>query len=422
MLLLKKHYEKVILSVLLLIFVLLLGLQILTILRARDVDIDSVLGIKPPKPDYVKIAKDDPKYELMLALQSKNSLWSAANSKNSNVDLFDPPQLARCPFGLHFIPISDFPKQNAEKPGKCSFCGKDIRVFKSALIITADDSDGDGLPDKWELQYGLNPKDPTDAKGDVDTDGFTNLEEYQAGTDPLNPKSRPTYAKKLYTAEVVSVPLGLRLKHFGNAGENIPLENWDIQIETLRKNGRVLKQHFKSLGSNNTIVVNKRTYIIDAVQKDFVTEGQERINRSRIVLYEYDPKTKKKESLQIIGELGKSIVDPRKQITLYFTVDEKEQKGFVGDTIEFGDERRGIDKFIIKSGDVEKCTSQVQTDNGILETIAKKPAEKINLTLEDSPEGENPGEKNPKKTGRGRQNRKSADPGLPSFDNNKNKI
>lgn len=414
MLLLKKHYEKVILSVLLLIFVLLLGLQILTILRARDVDIDSVLGIKPPKPDYVKIAKDDPKYELMLALQSKSSLWVMADPKKG-IDLCDPPQLTRCPFGLHFIPISDFPKQNAEKPGKCSFCGKDIRVFKSALIITADDSDGDGIPDKWELQYNMNPKNPVDAKEDSDTDGFTNLEEYQAGTDPLNPKSRPTYAKKLYTAEVVSVPLGLRLKHFGNAAENKPVENWDIQIETLRKSGRVNKLEFKAL--NSTISVNKRTYIIDSVQKDFVTEGQERVNKSRIILYEYDPKTKKKGSLQIIGELGKNIVDPRKQITLYFSVDDVQKKGFVGDTIEFGDERRGIDKFIIKSGDVEKCTSQVQTDNGILETIAKKPEEKLNLTTENAPEDENANNNTPVRKQKRRKN--SSAPGLPSFDNKK---
>lgn len=409
MMLLKKHYEKVILSVLLLIFVLLLGLQILIILRARDVDIDSVLGIKPPRPDYVKIAKDDPKYELMLALENKNSLWNPADPKKT-VDLCDPPPLARCPFGLHLIPVTDFPKQNADKPGKCSFCGKDIRVFKSALIITADDSDGDGIPDKWELQFNLNPKNPTDAKEDADNDGFTNLEEYQAGTDPLNPKSRPTYAKKLYTVEVVSVPLGLRLKHFGNAGENVPEKSWDIQIETLRRNGRVQKQHFKSLGS--TIIVNKRTYIIDAVQKDFVTEGQERINKSRIILYEYDPKTKTKGSMQIVGELGKSIVDPRKQITLEFSVDNIQKKGFVGDTIEFGDERRGIDKFIIKSGDAEKGTSQVQTDNGILENIPKKPAEKINLDLEDA--GSAPEQK---KSGRGaRQSReKNSEQQLPTF-------
>ncbi len=46
------------------------------------------------------------------------------------------------------------------------------------------DSDGDGLPDSWELRYALNPSDPADAALDADGDGLTNLAEYTAGTDP----------------------------------------------------------------------------------------------------------------------------------------------------------------------------------------------------------------------------------------------
>lgn len=54
------------------------------------------------------------------------------------------------------------------------------------------DSDYDGMPDSWELRYGLNPNDAADAAFDSDNDGFTNLEEYEAGTDPKNPNSKPT--------------------------------------------------------------------------------------------------------------------------------------------------------------------------------------------------------------------------------------
>ncbi len=49
--------------------------------------------------------------------------------------------------------------------------------------IISRDSDGDGMPDVWESQYGLNPL-VNDAKGDPDGDGWTNLEEYQNGTNP----------------------------------------------------------------------------------------------------------------------------------------------------------------------------------------------------------------------------------------------
>lgn len=48
-----------------------------------------------------------------------------------------------------------------------------------------DDDDNDGMPDTWEISYGLNPLDATDASGDPDGDGITNLQEFQAGTNPL---------------------------------------------------------------------------------------------------------------------------------------------------------------------------------------------------------------------------------------------
>jgi hypothetical protein len=46
------------------------------------------------------------------------------------------------------------------------------------------DSDHDGMPDDWELQYGFDPLNPADASQDFDGDGMTNLQEYRAGTHP----------------------------------------------------------------------------------------------------------------------------------------------------------------------------------------------------------------------------------------------
>ncbi len=46
------------------------------------------------------------------------------------------------------------------------------------------DTDGDGMPDEWELRYSLDPKNPADGAQDLDGDGYTNLEEYLNDTDP----------------------------------------------------------------------------------------------------------------------------------------------------------------------------------------------------------------------------------------------
>lgn len=45
------------------------------------------------------------------------------------------------------------------------------------------DSDHDNMPDWWEIKYGLNPF-AADANGNLDTDALTNLQEYNAGSDP----------------------------------------------------------------------------------------------------------------------------------------------------------------------------------------------------------------------------------------------
>ena len=48
------------------------------------------------------------------------------------------------------------------------------------------DSDLDGMPDPWEVKYGLDPNDSSDASSDRDNDGVTALNEFLADTHPFN--------------------------------------------------------------------------------------------------------------------------------------------------------------------------------------------------------------------------------------------
>ncbi|MBX7157437.1 MAG: hypothetical protein K1X66_03520 [Verrucomicrobiae bacterium] len=60
-----------------------------------------------------------------------------------------------------------------------------LGFFLEANYLYAEpDSDQDGLPDAWELEYGLDPTDSLDAKGDDDQDSLTALQEYQLKTNP----------------------------------------------------------------------------------------------------------------------------------------------------------------------------------------------------------------------------------------------
>ena len=57
-------------------------------------------------------------------------------------------------------------------------------LFMADTAGRAPDADKDGLPDWWETLHGLNPN-VADSHVDSDGDGRTNLEEYNAGTNPI---------------------------------------------------------------------------------------------------------------------------------------------------------------------------------------------------------------------------------------------
>lgn len=59
----------------------------------------------------------------------------------------------------------------------------------NAIITVLADTDGDGMPDEWELAHGLSETNSVDATEDRDGDSVSNVQEYQSGTDPNDPQS-----------------------------------------------------------------------------------------------------------------------------------------------------------------------------------------------------------------------------------------
>ena len=76
--------------------------------------------------------------------------------------------------------------------------------------VAGYDGDGGGIPDAWERTYGLNPLDPADDRLDSDGDGFDNLAEFKAGTDPTDPKSHPDLLGLIRVEKIVATRLPIK--------------------------------------------------------------------------------------------------------------------------------------------------------------------------------------------------------------------
>ncbi|QHI70071.1 DUF5722 domain-containing protein [Tichowtungia aerotolerans] len=62
----------------------------------------------------------------------------------------------------------------------------DTREASRGWNAASDDTDGDGMSNEWEIQYGFDPHDALEAQWDFDGDGYDSLAEHIALTDPEN--------------------------------------------------------------------------------------------------------------------------------------------------------------------------------------------------------------------------------------------
>jgi len=109
------------------------------------------------------------------------------------------------------------------------------RPSSSAL----QDTDGDGIPDQWEMDYGFSPTNPTDAAGDPDRDGVSNLGEYVSGTNPTNSTSVLRLLDVIPSADT-NIPYRVRFLAYSNATYTLEYRNSLLPTANWRTLGNVL--------------------------------------------------------------------------------------------------------------------------------------------------------------------------------------
>ncbi len=87
------------------------------------------------------------------------------------------------------------------------------------------------VPNKWFFDHKLDVLALDALTDDPDADGFTNLEEFQAGTDPTDKKSHPPYVSKLFFRRFEQRPF--RLVFSARVGPSIQINTRDLDQPTL---------------------------------------------------------------------------------------------------------------------------------------------------------------------------------------------
>ena len=184
-------------------------------------------------------------------------------------------------------------------------------------------SDGDGMPDDYETQHGLNPVDPADAGGDLDKDAFTNLEEYLAKTDPTDPKAFPPRVDFLRVDKIdaIQFPYVLKSKQTLGAGQYSFQINEGDRTYFVRIGQEINKSGWVAVSYTNRMVVVKKSGVPDreenvivlrvakgAEQVEIVERGGPVWNTSEVTLIcEKDPErtpivVKDRESFTFDGD------------------------------------------------------------------------------------------------------------------------
>ena len=102
----------------------------------------------------------------------------------------------------------------------------DAQEYQLGLSPILADSDADGMPDGWEIKFKLDPSWAADAADDDDSDGFTNLQEYFADTNPTN------FSSRLALIAAAAQTNGLQISWIGGTGVTQVIESRRDLIST----------------------------------------------------------------------------------------------------------------------------------------------------------------------------------------------
>jgi len=193
-----RHYDKVIVVVVLGALLASLFILARTVAKHKDQQRSYETGVRTmqPKFDHMASLPTAPYDALVQNLYRPETVQASATDSG----LFVPQRRVWCVVCMKPIPIT---------ATNCPFCGSEQPLISNPTNELRD-SEGKGIPDTWRTKYFNHPdaraEDHSRAQDDADGNGFSNLQKYQAGNDPHDPKDHPDLMEILHCKEIATKP------------------------------------------------------------------------------------------------------------------------------------------------------------------------------------------------------------------------
>lgn len=264
----KKHYEKLVLIVLLFAFI---GSMFYVLNIIRETAENQGLKISTGTPDQQMRNPKDKEFDSTTLVKTGLGRWTPSPARDAfftgmTSDLVIPLELSFCPFdncGKELLPRGYMNDRN------CPFCGglltKPPKRKISRFRRTEEDLDGDGIPNKTEENYKLDPQDPNDALYDRDKDGFSNVYEYLNDYKLHLAKSHPPMWYRLTLKELGRQKLPVQFKAV-NTNNSTEQRNWDIQINHMNPKNMTELKNTDVTTIGGLLTIDNREYKIVKIE------------------------------------------------------------------------------------------------------------------------------------------------------------
>lgn len=380
----KRHYEKLILLFMLVLFIGIMFYVMQVAQRARSIS-DADLKLPDLKADYTPQPSSGNKDRVRLLVEGSEGQcnWIPSGQRDAFAsdlhglppnrppvegtfsDLVAAFPIATCPHCQKLVPRYYFNDR------RCPACGGELktppqRPKERRFVISENDQDGDGLPNDYERTNGFDPKDPGDGLADADGDGFSNLYEYENKTNPKDPRSRSPLWYRLRYISMESVDLPIRFMAV-NTVDSKDKKMWNIQFNRIKvdRRGRPVidrrtnqpREETVNQQLGDTIDIEELKYKITDVEYKAVKKGgtteQKDLSWVRLVQV-LPPDAGKKKPDVLVMYAGKVVKSNDKRLIVEDVKEEHNRPRFtlrLGAPISIGDRRTGVENYRLVSVD-----------------------------------------------------------------------